>query len=88
MQFQKLKMFFPHKKNAFSSSYSPTFPTFEVFVFFLPKKPIIRAEDTFLSNITILYSFYSKSATFSDFEKKFKIFFEKLIYFFLKYPNF
>ena len=40
----------------------------------------MRAEKTFLSNKTIWYAFYSKYATFIDFEK-ILFYFKKLIYF-------
>ena len=36
----------------------------------------MKAENTFL-NITILYAFYGKFTTFSDFKEKIKIFFPK-----------
>ena len=47
----------------------------------------MRAENTFLWNITIIYAFYSKFTTLSDFLKN-KIFFEKPIFFFKKKTNF
>ena len=42
---------------------------------------------TFFRNNTIWYAFYKKVATFKDFEEN-SIFFEKLMYFFEKDPNF
>ena len=44
-------------------------------------------EKTFIRNITILYAFYSKSANFTDFEKKLRFFSENLSIF-QKKPQF
>ena len=48
---------------------------------------MITAEMTILRNNTIWYAFYSKLATFKDFEK-IRFFFEKPIYFFKEDPKF
>ena len=48
----------------------------------------MRAENTFLRNVTILYAFYSKLTTFSNFQKKTQDFFSKNPYIFLKNQNF
>ena len=57
------------------------------FLIFCQENLIIRAEKTFLRNITIWYAFYSKIANFSDFGK-IEVFSRKPIYFFKKDPNF
>ena len=58
--FKKMKTFFFSKKHSF----------FVMFCYFSnSKKLIIKAEKTFLRNIIFWYTFYSKPATFSDFEK-------------------
>ena len=91
MQLWKLKTFFVFlsKKHFifiiisnFSNVQSSRFS-----VFFCQINLIMRAENTFLRNITILYAFYSKSTTFGVFEKL-KIFFKNFICFFETKPKF
>ena len=69
------------------SSYFLILPTFKIFWFFCQINLIMRAENKFLRNISILYAFYSKFTTFSDF-KKVKILFLKTHLFVKKNPNF
>ena len=64
--FKKMKAF--SSKYSVSSSYFPIFQTKKNFWFFA-KNLKIRAENIFLGKNTIWYTFYSKFATFSDFEK-------------------
>ena len=78
---------FSSKENTSSSSYSLIFQRSKFSVFFCHINFILRAEKTFLRNITIWYAFYSKFTTFNDF-KKFKIFFEKPICCLKKNPKF
>ena len=65
MHFWKMRTLLFLKKT-FSSSYFLNFPTFKVYCFFCQINLIMRAEKTFLRNITIWYAFYSKFATLSD----------------------
>ena len=58
--------------------YLPIFPNSKKFSDFPPKNFRIKLEKTFSRN-NIIYAFYSKFATFSEFEK-FKFFLEKPIY--------
>ena len=59
------------------------FSNFKFFWIFAKKKLIIRAEKTFLRYNTIWHAFYSKFATFVDFEQ-IQVSFEKPIYFYPK----
>ena len=59
----------------------------KVFRVFAKKNLIIRAEMTFLRKNAIWYVFYSKCATFRDFEN-IQVLCEKPIYFFKKDSNF
>ena len=58
------------------------------FLIFCFKNLMIRAEMTVLRTNTIWYAFYSKFATFRDFEQIQVFFFEKIIYFFQKRAKF
>ena len=81
---KKENVFFLEKKHVFFIIFS-NFSNVQSFLFFFCQiNLIMRAEKTFLRNITILYAFYSKFTTFSDLKK---FFFEKPTYF-LKNPNF
>ena len=65
--FCKDENLFLSKKHAFSIIFF-ILPPLKIF-WFLAKNLLIEAEKTFLRNDTIWYAFYSKFATFSDFEK-------------------
>ena len=80
-----MKTFFL-RKNTPSSSLSNFFHI-QSFLTFCEKNLIIRAEMTFLRNITVWYAFYSKFATFRDFEKN-SSFSGKTHLFFQKRPKF
>ena len=49
----------------------------KIFLIFCPKNFLIRAQKTFSSNTPISYAFYSKFATFTDFERNHVFFSEK-----------
>ena len=73
---------FSSKKHSFF--FLLNFSNFQNFLIFLRKKPYNRVKTTFSRNNTIWYAFHSKFATFSVFEKKFKIFSKNPSVFFLK----
>ena len=84
--FKEMKTFFCQK--TLSSSFFLKFPNWKFADFLFKKSLMIRAGKTILQNSTIWYAFYSKFATFSDFEKKIMFFLEKPIYFSKKTQNF
>ena len=87
IQFWKMKTFSPRKKNTkkHTSSYFLIFLMFKVFCH---KNFIMRAEKTFIKNITIRHAFYSKFATFSDFFSKNPSIFPKKNSNFVRFENF
>ena len=75
-------VFSSKKKNTFSSSYFSNVQSF--LVLFCQINLIMRAENKFLRNITILYAFYSKFTNFSDFLKNQDFLSKNQYIFFLK----
>ena len=71
--------------NTLSSSNFLIFPLLNIW--FLQKNLTMKVEKTF-SNDIIQYAFYSKSPTFTDFEKRIRFLFEKTQLFFQKRTNF
>ena len=72
---------FSSKKKHFFFIIISNFSNVQSSLFYCQINLIMRAENTFLRNITILYAFYSKFSTSSDF-KKTKILFRKTHQFF------
>ena len=83
--FKRWKCFLLKKEQFFSSCFLIS-QTVKIFWFFA-KEPHNKAQKTFLRNITILYAFYRKFTTFSNFWKIQIFFFKKLIFFLRKTPN-